>query len=264
MGFAKLDYVGPSASGGDSSTVESRWWVDNCSDYSDAVNSLLSAAPVRLGQMVITGYRVDPETDTLYLGSVTYGTKQLDESTYSFEIGTSPTKITQSLQTVGSYARPGNTPSNFGGAIGVTKEGVEGTDISVPTFSWTETHYLVKQRVNKAFFFVLFNLTGQMNAGTFRDFDRGEVLLIGVNGSASRLVPKFELQFKFLALPNSPGGSINDIPIGPKLGHDYLWVRYRDRKDAASNSMVKIPYEVFIERVYQFGDYDQLSLPEPF
>lgn len=264
MGVATLDWIGPSATGGESSSVDARYWIDNCADYADALQSMLAEAPPRLGQMVVVGYHADAETDNLYYGSVTYGTKQPDESSYSFEIGTTPTKATQSLETVGRYAKPGKTPSNFYGAIGVTKDGVEGTDISVPTFSWTETHYLQKSQVDRAFFFVLFNLTAKMNAAPFRDFEIGEVLLIGVNGSASRLVPKFEMQFKFIALPNSPGGSLNGISIGPKLGHDYLWVRYNDKKDSASQSMVKLPYEVFIERVYQFGDYDQLNLPDPF
>lgn len=264
MATATLDWVGPAGSGGDSSNITAKYWIDAAASLDEAIAAMLAAAPSQLGGLVVSAYEATPETDTLYFGSLTYATKKIDESSYSFEIGVQSTKITQSLQTVGSYALPGKTASNLGGAIGVTPDGVEGTEISVPTFSWTETHYLEKSRMNRSFFFTLFNLTAQMNSGTFRDFDPGEVLFLGVNGSASRLVPKFELQFKFIALPNATSLSVGGITISEKLGHDYLWVRYKESKDNASLRSTKIPFEVFVERVYQFGDYDQLRLPDPF
>ena len=77
--------------------------------------------------------------------SVRYGRQEpqdTGDSSFSFDTGGGTTHITQSLATIGSYAPPGKTAPNFQGAIGVTTDSVEGTDITVPIYHFTETHYI--------------------------------------------------------------------------------------------------------------------------
>jgi hypothetical protein len=71
-------------------------------------------------------------------GSITPG----GESVYSFDTGGGTQHITQSLATVHRYPAPGvGAAPDFKGAIGVSADAVEGVDITVPVFNFTETHY---------------------------------------------------------------------------------------------------------------------------
>ena len=61
---------------------------------------------------------------------------------FAFDTTGGRQKITQSLQTIHKYAPPGKTAADHKGAIGVTDHGVEGCEIVVPKFSWSETWQL--------------------------------------------------------------------------------------------------------------------------
>ena len=66
---------------------------------------------------------------------------EVGESNFSFDTGGGTQHITQSLSTIGRYAASGTAP-DFGGAIGVTHDDVEGVDITFPVYNCSETHYL--------------------------------------------------------------------------------------------------------------------------
>jgi len=68
--------------------------------------------------------------------------KDPKESTYTFDTGGGTQHITQSFKTKGSYPAPGFAAPDFRGAIGVTHEDVEGVDITVPVYNFSETHYI--------------------------------------------------------------------------------------------------------------------------
>ena len=75
-----------------------------------------------------------------------------NEYTYSFDTMGGTQHITQSLDTVGSYA-DSSIPSapDFHGAIGVSNTNgnaeVQGVDITVPIYNFSETHYLTVEQV---------------------------------------------------------------------------------------------------------------------
>jgi hypothetical protein len=53
--------------------------------------------------------------------------------------------------------------------------------------------------------------------------------------------------------------------VGPisninKKGWEYLWVRYADSEDANAKMLVKKPVAVYIERVYEEGDFAALGI----
>ena len=70
----------------------------------------------------------------------------------------------------------------FGGAIGVTADGVEGVDITVPVYQFSETHYFSDAQVTGAYKGAIFSCTGKTNAGAFKGFAPGEVLFLGASG----------------------------------------------------------------------------------
>ena len=80
------------------------------------------------------------------------------------------------------YAASGTVP-DFGGAIGVTHDNVEGVDITIPVYSFPETHFLDAAFVTPGYYGTLFNLTGKVNDASFKGLAAGECLFLGASGS---------------------------------------------------------------------------------
>ena len=165
---------------------------------------------------------------------------------------------------MGAYA-PSGVPStkipNFNGAIGVTKDGVEGCDVNVPSLTWTEHQLLPSSQITKAYILTIFNLSARMNADQWRIFAKGEALFMGASLQQSQGREGWTGDFRWIGSPNAVNIPVGNITVAAKLGHDYLWARYQD---AVSNgNAVKIPKFVFVERVYTFGDMNTLRLQDP-
>jgi hypothetical protein len=160
---------------------------------------------------------------------------------------------------VGKYAAAGFSAPDFFGAIGVTDDRVEGTDITVPVFNFTETHYIEKALVTGAYKLALFNLTGKVNGSGFKGFAKGEVLFLGASGS-KRGLDDWEITFRFAASPNVAGISLGDIAGVSKEGWQYLWVRFIDDEDATAKALIKRPVAAYVEQVYPYGDFSNLGI----
>jgi hypothetical protein len=180
-------------------------------------------------------------------------------SSYSFETTGGTQHTTQSLQTVGVYAPSGRTAPNMHGAIGVTHDRVEGVDITVPVYHFSETHTLSIVFVNNSYLGTLFNLTGTVNNARFRGFQAGECLFHGVTGSKHGY-DNWELTYRFSALPNRTDLVVGGITRIAKRGWDYLWVRYEDSEDSVAHTVVKRPTAVYVEQVYYFTNFAKLGI----
>jgi len=180
--------------------------------------------------------------------------KQPGESSFSFDTGGGTQHITQSVLTVARY--PAAAP-NLQGAIGFSGESVQGTDITVPVYNFTETHYLPVASVTAGYKATLFSLTGRVNNGAFKGFSPGEVLFLGASGS-QRGDDDWEITFRFAASPNVTGLAVGSITGITKRGWDYLWVLYADAED--QNVLVKRPAAVYVEQVYEFGNLGLLGI----
>jgi hypothetical protein len=177
---------------------------------------------------------------------------------FTFDTTGGSARITQSKETVQRYAAAGGLP-DYGGAIGVTKDSIEGCDILVPTYKWTETFFFDAATVDGAFKATIFALTGTFNSGSFRGFNAGEVLFEGVRG-AKRGAGRWELTYYFAASPNVTGLTVGTITGISKKGWEYLWVRYYDFDDTTANALVKRPVYVLVERTYDPGDMSLLGI----
>jgi len=186
----------------------------------------------------------------------------IGESRYSFDIGGGTQHITQGLAHIETYVAAGAKP-DYKGAINVSKQGgeltVEGVDIIMSAYAFSETHVLAAASVDDAYKNKLFALASHTNQAEFRGFAIGECLFVNANGS-SRGDGDYEITFNFLASPNITGRTIGDIPGIEKKGWEYLWVQYEDVKDAVANKVVKQPTAVFVEQVYYAGDFDDLGI----
>ena len=246
--------------GVDSPTTDLIYVVQGTDDDSVVRSTVEATAPLLYGGLPLQDYHITPLGAGVWEVSVRYGKKEpkdTGESVFSFDTGGGTTHITQSLQTVAKYAPPGKTPPDFKGAIGVTHDSVEGTDVTIPVYSFTETHYIAAASVTGAYKATLFALTGKTNNAPFKGFVPGEVLFLGASGSL-RGEDDWEITFRFAASPNVTGLTIGDIVGVDKKGWEYLWVRYADAED--QNVLVKKPIAVYVERVYDEGDFSLLGI----
>ncbi len=188
---------------------------------------------------------------------VHYEPYERSPSSYSFEIGGGTQHVTNSIATVGAYGAPGVTPPNLQGAIGYDGERVNGIDINVPVFSFSETHYFDADDVDQAYKLKLFNLCSTMNNAAFRGHASGECLFVGASGT-QREGEKWELTYRFSASPNRTGISVGAITGIAKLGWHYLWVLYGD--DESAGFVIKRPVAAYVEQVYQFGNFAELQI----
>jgi hypothetical protein len=176
---------------------------------------------------------------------------------YTFETSGGTQHVTQSLQTVAKHTKPGKVAPDLKGAVGFNNDSVEGTDITVPVFRFSEAYSIPVALVTHGYKLTVFSLTGKVNNAPFKGFAAGEVLFLGASGSR-RGLEKWEITYQFAASPNAVNLQVGDIQNINKKGWEYLWVRYGDVED--QKVLVKQPESVYIERVYEPGNFALLGI----
>ena len=231
----------------------------------DARTELLITSPATNNGLIRTDTQVEEIHDQIWLGTVRYAPSaanppQAGESSFSFETRGGTQHITQSLATVANYASP-DIPAapDFGGAIGVTEDSVEGVDITVPVYTFSETHYLSPSSVTSAYKGTLFALTGRVNDAVFKGLAAGECLFLGAAGTQRGDDP-WEISFAFAGSPNVTGLSVGSITGIEKKGWEYLWVRYQAAEDATAKMLIRKPIAAYVERVYRDGSFGSLGI----
>jgi hypothetical protein len=259
-------------------------------DDENAVSILLAeTAPTVYNGLLLEDLAAETFGNGVWKGYAQYARRE-NNNQFTFTTGGGTQKVTQSLATVGRYARDGETAPDFQGAIGVSEDKVEGCEVHASSYEFTETHLFDDALITYEYRRIVRALTGRWNDATFRDCDPGECLLLAVDGG-KRGDERWELVFRFAVSDNvedmalggdligdtgyefygeiSPGVELvipETILIAPaitgiaKLGWDYLWVRYGDYFDAAGNALVKRPISVHVERVSLPGDFSLLGI----
>jgi hypothetical protein len=154
------------------------------------------------------------------------------------------------------------------GFIGVTKDGIEGVDLIIPGFNWTETHYLSKAVATWTYLRTVSEMRGTVNDAAFRGFDAGEVLVADfswlLRGSGD-----IQVTFTFTRIPNTTNFTVDFITGIDKKGHDYLWTAWQDRVEMGDVQgepspveigVVREPRGVYVEKVYEEADFSALSI----
>lgn len=222
----------------------------------------LPRQPVELDPILIDGTRSMWEARVRYEpnSSSSQSPPQENDNVYSFDTTGGTEKITQSKETIASYAPSGLTARSCKGAIGVDGKAVNGCEITVPVFRWEEKVWLAPSTVTNAYRITCHNLTGKTNASTFRGFPAGDVLFLGVRGSRTGTASDdlWEVTFIFAASPNATNITVGDITVAAKKGWEYLWVLYEDAAD--TDMLVKVPRAAYVERVYDSGDFSSLGI----
>ena len=259
-------------------SAELLYLVRGTADESDALDAVLAAAPATY-TFVVSGsdvvlHRTAPElvpvavteSDGIWEARVVYEDStrrstppQEDDSSFSFDTTGGTQKITQSISTSGSY--PAGAP-DFKQAIGFDGRDVQGCEITVPVYKFSETHYKSAASVDSAYKSTLRDLTGQVNNDTFRGFAAGDVLFLGATGArrGTDSDDLWEITFHFAVSKTRTGFTIGGITVASKKGWEYLWVLYEDGVDATAKARIRKPKAVYVEKVYEEGDFSGLGI----
>ena len=238
-------------------------------------------------------YSLEHDADDLWKVTVNYEKIGADDPTQ-----TGPLKRVRSFDTTGGTQTvtqsrgPGDGEQIYGpsgllgqdaptmyGAVNVDDRGVNGVDIVVPQFTWTESYDVPSSYVTNVYVRAVHLLTGSVNLATFRGFARGEVLFLGITGSqewdAQRGDGPWSLSYKFSATPNrgsttfhETNGVDNGLPPEPigeittynKRGQDFLWVKYATQDDENNNIVIRKPLFVYVNKVYPDGDFSKIGI----
>lgn len=180
----------------------------------------------------------------------------------SFDTTGGTTHITEALD----EDRYGNGPA-MQKAIRVNGDSVEGCDIVVPTFEWSEDYEIPGGNLKQDYVTAVADLTGKTNNAAFRGFGTGDVLFLGCTGS-QKYNPNqalyseasvVQLSYRFAYKPRRNGFTVGNVFVFTKGGWEYMWVQYED--DVRDNTHLKKATGVYINKVYEEGDFKTLKLP---
>jgi hypothetical protein len=282
-----------------------RWLVHSMADYAKAETKAAELAPLYYDGHRRTSLTPRPVGGGWYEIEATYGNTGIEkyaDAGVDGENGAVLVPFSISFDTTGGtehvtqaygpednkapiyreYAEEGQEPPDSQGAINVSGNNVNGLDITVPTFTWTETWlvpawYLMRGEKPKQenlatsepakdpkplrpYATQLYEMTGQVNEKAWRSFAPGEVLFFGARFDASKLSTMVPVTYSFQARPNREKFAIGNVKDIEKDGWDHLWIMYGD---ATSESVpVKKPRYVFVDQVYPRREFIDLKLGE--
>ena len=162
--------------------------------------------------------------------------------------------ITQSIQTKYEDSATGGTPKDYKQAIGVSKDGVAGTDIFVGRLEMTVTQK--RSSVTMANLTAWRSLVGTWNDATFWGYEQGEVLYLGGTGSCVQR-GQWIVSHKFAIGENQVDVVVSpDLTIPSVDAWDYVWFTYVP--DDTTGLMTVA--DVYVEQVYYPGDFSALGI----
>lgn len=159
--------------------------------------------------------------------------------------------ITQSLSTRSKIQATADARAipDFKGAIAVSKTGVTGCDIQVPSLSWSETWTFLPWYITWGVIKTWRSLEGRVNSKVFRNFPIEEVMFDGFSTEAKG-VDLRKVHFRFKAQENVTVGVdqfLTGWPAFTKAGWDFLWVDYE--QGTLAGAIVQVPRALYIENV---------------
>lgn len=246
-----------------------RYVLTGTTSHATAHAYALAATPLIFHGRYRSDVTVDPQGFSLWHVEVQYDTPETQQEEqpeigsyeWSFETTGATEHITQAKRHLRDYVPEGKPKINHSGAIGVTSNGVEGTDIVTPVLKWTEIWTLPATRITWAYVDVLEALTGTVNSKKFRGRPAGTIRFDGATSGGGTNDPKFvKMTFAF-ARSRDVKLVIGDIKGIKKNGWECLWVEYEDVEDAdVAKKMIPKPIAVHIEQIYDEADFGLLGI----
>ena len=253
--------------GGTDKSLKRSYLVTGTSDEAAVLDAIYDEAPGRIADLPLEGIWISEDkdlTDT-YWAEATYGITDKDDPAedsveYRFSYQAPSYQITQSLETIASYAATG-TAEDFKGAINVVSDGnkrrVEGFNLAPPPVTFTLAYFPANGTVSTAYQLLLEGLVGKVNSTTYKGRAAGSLMLAAANGGA-RNNAGWSIDFGFAYIPNLTSIPVGDITVSAKDGMDLLWAYYAD--EPGDNIIAKRPKYAYVERVFYRADFNVLGL----
>lgn len=175
-----------------------------------------------------------------------------------------------STQAAANLKIEGLAATDYKRAIGVSRDGVAGTDKVAPKLEFQIVRNFVGMTLD--YIRACKDLTGTINDAPFYGFEAGECLFLGASGTPSQnnqaaAAPLTRVTFRFAAsanrtdidlVPDDEDGN-HLLRIAEKKGWDYLWVGYATTVDTRGVQAQR-PQAAYVEVVYEDGDFSQLLI----
>lgn len=235
--------------------------ITQATDDEAALTVLEATAPTEHAGLARQTCSVEEQGSGIWDGDARYaavsfgGAPPVGSAVYTFSTMGGTQHVTQSLATI--RKAPSGAPS-CNGAIGVTRDGVDGVDLTVPVYAWEETHVLSDAAVTSAYRQLIYGLTGAVNAATWREYAAGTVLFRGARGSQLS-TGNWKLSYAFAASPNVTDWGPSGLTVR-KDGWEYAWVRYQDAAGDGDAFLTQTPVAVYVEQVYRSGSFADLGI----
>lgn len=264
MATVKQTWNGAQTVASESPSITSEYHIFDEPDEFLAEIALNAATPNTLGAWVKKSVSIlERKNVDTWLGEVTWGafeTKEIGDQTFSFDTSGGTAHVQTSLFTLSRTPAPGVAVApNFQGCIGVTDDGVEGVDITAPSYTFEESHFFALAFVTAAYKATLFSLTGAWNNAAYKGFAVGECMFMGAAGSLKDHA-KWEINYRFKAVPNRVNFAFGPITVPLKRGHDYIWGRYREVEDVPAGHLARRPIAAYVEQVSPAGNLTLIGI----
>lgn len=160
------------------------------------------------------------------------------------------------------FGKANEVVPSFQGAINVSGDQVNGIDVVVPVFNFTETWTVPVQYLTDRYVETLYELTGTTNKSVFRVFRPGECLFLGARCEIARGDFKAPITFTFSARPNVATKKVGDIIASNIKGWQYVWIVYESSVDNAN--LIKRPKFVYVNDIYGEQEFSRLGIGTTF
>jgi hypothetical protein len=260
---------------GDNPSNEIEYLLFGSDDDSELILALGREAPTTLNGLYQRSLAIREQIgDRVWAGVARYGSgdrpenKQTGDSEFAFDTTGGTEKILVSRRTVARYPFVANNAAasapDLRGAINVSGDEVEGVEIVLPKYGFSETHYLPDQTVTDAYKGLVFRLTGCVNSKPYKGGAAGEILFLGAVGS-KRGRGDWQITYKFAGSPNVKDLTYNLLSGAvqiAKKGWEFVHFGFAmSPVGAGQNKRLRLqPDHLYVEQIYLEDDLGLLGI----
>ena len=251
-------------------SIEVQYLVFGVKSEEEALGAVYGEAPAESKGLPLESIEIDTrETDDTFRVNAIYreeddtadepGNDDDDETpTESFDCGGGVKHLLYSYAQKKVYG-----DKDAGGAIGWNGKSGDDCEIAgvdVPTAQLRET-YTKQMRIGKlttAFKRKVAALVGKVNSGSFKGWNAGEVMFLGMSYSTpAKKAKKVTVSFNFAIQPNETGVKVAGKSVSKK-GFEYVWAI---SKTVASSGSPKLEVEgIYVDQVCEYASFSGLGL----
>ena len=255
---------------GNYTSIEVQYLVFGVTTEEEALTAVHGKAPAESKGLPLDSIEIDTrETNDTFRVNAIYREEEVDVGdsggddddetpTESFDCGGGTKHLLYSFGQKKVYG-----DKDAGGAIGWNGKSGDDCEIAgvdVPTAQLRET-YTKPMRVSKlttSFKRKVAALVGKVNSGSFKGWNAGEVMFLGMSYSTpAKKAKKVTVTFNFAIQPNESGVRIAGKSV-TKKGFEYVWAI---SKTVASSGSPKLEVEgIYVDQVCEYASFSGLGL----